>query len=399
MDERELTFLPFPHVYWGQRRDGALHPWPTPCTRCDRQCEEDQSPGVQLCTYGLNYVQVEPGLLIAGVILRDYERTNPSRDRLVRKAGLSSTPQKDLTAVLRRAHDAKEAFEDEIDAEKKAILTEYRSSEEYKAEIISLLQPSLQQTFAQVHDYRQLTSLIIQNVNVVLEQQSPGMEFDQQIDQAGSSIQAIYWAARLMENKLLSALFLVHPERIHDVNARRPIRFHGAVKKYVKILEPQIRAKRITLRTQGESFGHLVLHPDAVTLIPHALLDNAIKYAPTKSEVTMIFSEDESAIRFAVRSLGPKITKNDQSQIFDLFYRGEAAQDSGVECTGFGLGLADFVAREIGATLSCEQAKQESQSGLFLTTFEAVFPRNKMNEDSTPLYRARERSRGGPRTF
>lgn len=395
MDDQRLTFLPFPYVHDGKRHEGLTHAWPEPCKRCDRQCESDQSHEIGLCTYGLNYLRIDDSLLIAGVVAKDDPRISKNRSKMLKAARGDVVPSGQIKAVATRAASVAKDFDDELEKQKANILAEYRETEGYKADIVSLLKPSLEQTFAQVHDYRQLTSQIIQNVNVILQQANPGKTLDEQLDAAPRPIRSIYWAARLMEFKLDSALFLVYPERIRDASKRRSFRFHGSVMKYLAIYEPQMNARRITHSEIGQSFGSLNENPDAIGVIPHAFIDNAIKYAPDGSEIFLTFAETAESISLSVRSLGPRITKAERDHIWDLFFRAAAASETSEDGTGFGLGLARHVADEVGAKLSFSQESVADRRGYFWTTFSAEFRKAPPDAERSPLLRARDRARGG----
>ena len=398
MDELSLRFLPFPHVYKGSRKEGSTHTWPARCETCDRQCESASSNfgSVELCSYGVNFVRVDNDLLIAGVVVREDPRQSKARAKMLRVVGRDALPAAHLDLVLERASTVAAIDRSALDLEKRAILDAYRDTEQYKRDIVELLRPSLEQTFAQVHDYRSLISQIVQNVNVILETAHPRLDLDAQLALTSPQLRSIYWAARLMEFKLQSALFLVYPERITDPRHKVYFRLHGAVHKYVGIYKPLIEQRNLRFTTRGESFGKLLENPDAVGVIPHAFLDNAIKYAPPGSEIDLKYSEDAEAISLQVCSLGPQIRTVERARVFELFFRADAARGSGEDGTGFGLGLAQHVADAIGAVLSVEQDPQSVSDGLHRTTFTARFSRPLAGEGPPDIVKARTRRRGGP---
>lgn len=399
MDELALTFLPFPHVYGGQRRRGTTHDWPARCMTCNRQCEDaPASIGVELCSYGVNFVRIDNDLLVAGVVVKDYPESTRARAKMLKKVGRDVVPTVELEVLIAAARHAEAQMDAEIRAMKKSIVADYLETEGYKTDVVELLKPSLEQTFAQVHDYRQLTTQIVQHVNVYLEKTWPGIGLDSQLAKADEAIRSIYWAARLMEFKLESALYLVYPARIADPNKKVMFRLHGAVFKYVNIYTPLLEQRGVRLDIDGESHAKLFANPDAVGVIPHAFLDNAIKYAPEGTDIVVAFAETDRSITLSVASIGPRILNAEMPHLFELFYRGSGAKDSGEDGTGFGLGLADHVARAIGARLWALQDRAEAAPGLHRTTFFAEFPRP-LADDLPPAYvRARARRRGGPPT-
>lgn len=70
------------------------------------------------------------------------------------------------------------------------------------------------------------------------------------------------------------------------------------------------------------------------------LLNNAWKYAPENSTVTMTAHAHENNVRISVRDQGQGIETVHQSLIFDRFYRADDARARSVGAGGAGLGLA-----------------------------------------------------------
>lgn len=66
------------------------------------------------------------------------------------------------------------------------------------------------------------------------------------------------------------------------------------------------------------------------------LLDNAVKFSPTGTTIWVNVVRQGPALCFSMQDQGPGIAEEDRSRIFDKFYRGGAAAQTG----GTGLGLA-----------------------------------------------------------
>ena len=76
------------------------------------------------------------------------------------------------------------------------------------------------------------------------------------------------------------------------------------------------------------------------------LLNNAIRYSPVGSSITLSIKADQKHVRFYVKDSGPGIPKDDQEKLFKRY-----AQLNPKEKTGWGLGLAiakDFVLAQSG---------------------------------------------------
>jgi signal transduction histidine kinase len=99
------------------------------------------------------------------------------------------------------------------------------------------------------------------------------------------------------------------------------------------------------------------------------LVNNAIKYSPETSPIKVSMERQEKTIRLAVQDYGQGISKEQQTPIFETFYRTPDAQAS--KKNGWGLGLAickDIVERHRGR-IWCESRVGEG------STFYVELPR------------------------
>jgi signal transduction histidine kinase len=157
------------------------------------------------------------------------------------------------------------------------------------------------------------------------------------------------------------------------------------VLKYVRIYNTSFEEKGVRLEVTGESFGEIRADSSALGVIPQTFLDNALKYAPRESKATVSFKEYEDFIILAITSYGPKIEADEQKKIFELFYRGRNAMKEQEEGAGFGLHLAQFVAKSIGSEIVVHQSTVKTRFG-YETTFSVRFPREKSADCSISCF-------------
>ncbi len=69
------------------------------------------------------------------------------------------------------------------------------------------------------------------------------------------------------------------------------------------------------------------------------LLDNAIKYSPSKSHISLSAKQTSKRVILSVQDNGPGIDVRDQEYIFDRFYRADTSRTRG-ESEGHGIGLS-----------------------------------------------------------
>lgn len=371
MDPVVLEFFPYPHVLNGERRAGILVDWPGRCHTCNRECEKSPVGPPQLCSYGVNFQRVTDELLVAGVVISDYSKHTPARGKMLRAVKKEAIQLADLEKTVRHCAKATADLERELRERKDAVIQEYRESRGYQQEVVELLRPELERTLGQVHDYKQVVQQIIQNLDVHLESKTPGLPIEDKVDKATHQEAAIYSSARIMDEKLDAALFVLYPERITNEPQRKYVRFHGIVSKYEKIYRARIQAKKLRIHYVGNSWGQVECDPRAIAIIPHALIDNAIKYAPEHTDITLRFKESDADLNFAVESYGPAIGENERSRIFELFFRGSAAERVSAEGTGFGLASAQHVAKLLGTSITVSQTHDDQgPRNTFKTTFE-----------------------------
>ena len=117
----------------------------------------------------------------------------------------------------------------------------------------------------------------------------------------------------------------------------------------VERLRPQAEAKSIAVKfeTSGE-IPELLLDKAAITDALENLLDNAIKYSSSGTQVSVVVEMGEGQVCVEVRDQGTGIDPDDLPRVFDRFYRGR----QNVQGTGLGLALVKAAAEAHGGTVA-----------------------------------------------
>lgn len=145
-----------------------------------------------------------------------------------------------------------------------------------------------------------------------------------------------------------------------------------------RLMQPLADKKNIAL--SAENLPKTMIQADEQKLrqLVLILVDNAVKYTPDGGKVTVSFKDaPKGQIVFKVSDTGIGISKDDQSKIFDRFYRVDKARSR--EMGGNGLGLA--IAQEI---VNLHQGKISIESELgkgttFIVTLKAKLKNRPMN--------------------
>jgi signal transduction histidine kinase len=373
METLELAFFPFPHLVDGERRSGYRFSWPDRCNRCDRQCERSQSATIATCTYGVNYIWLEPKMLVFGFLVRGPARSSAQK-KMFRTSPDHLVQENEIALAVRVWKQSVERVDQEIATQKTRIIADYVRNRRYEKDFIENLRPEIEKSFSFVHDYKQFIARVRQNINVVIERRYAGANFDEKLAHALPAEVAIYWASVLMEEKLKTAFLLLNPGRITD--EVKVFRLHGAVLKYVRIYNAAFTEKGVALQVSGESLGEVRGNPTAVPVIPHTLIDNALKYSKRGSEVRVEFRETSDEVELRVSSDGPKIADDELDKIFEVFYRGRSARQQEEEGAGFGLYLAQFIATTMGTKITVSQNPVSNRFG-YRTVFTVRFARER----------------------
>lgn len=106
---------------------------------------------------------------------------------------------------------------------------------------------------------------------------------------------------------------------------------------------PLASAKKIAIENKVGDL-HATGNAESLTDVLVILLDNAVKYSPAKSSVTLSAATKGKHVEVRVSDTGPGIAPADLPHIFDRFYRADQSRSS-QNVAGHGLGLS--IARQI----------------------------------------------------
>lgn len=151
------------------------------------------------------------------------------------------------------------------------------------------------------------------------------------------------------------------------------------VDKIVRCFRPSAKDRGMNLSLQGRSIS-LTRGPNNFELIPYAVIDNAMKYAPNNSTIVVLVEDVADDISVSVSSLGPFIEPSERSRIFEIGYRGVHAIKSKQAGTGIGLATARKLLNQFSGKISVEQdaaVQEDSGNSYFMTKFTIRVPKHK----------------------
>src|SRR5580698_1704940 len=117
---------------------------------------------------------------------------------------------------------------------------------------------------------------------------------------------------------------------------REPTDPKELVEEVVASLHTQIDNRPVEIQAEG-SLPQLELDRRLLKLALKQVLDNALKYSPPRSPVTVRVSNGGDSINFEITDHGAGIPEQEQGHLFERFYRSPSVKN---QVPGFGLGLA-----------------------------------------------------------
>jgi signal transduction histidine kinase len=94
--------------------------------------------------------------------------------------------------------------------------------------------------------------------------------------------------------------------------------------------------------------------PDGFSMVISNLLDNAVEYTNEEGQIWTEGKQTGNKIEIAVSNTGCRLTKDEASQVFDCFWRGDSSRtDTGTHC-GLGLALVQRIVTVLGGSASVD---------------------------------------------
>lgn len=144
-----------------------------------------------------------------------------------------------------------------------------------------------------------------------------------------------------MTKMVNSLLVLARSQYNKDSSQLTAVDGGGVVERTVRDMMPAAHEKKITLQYHVEKDDIAVIaDSDGLSEVLRNLIDNAIKYSPRESTVSVGLHLRDGLASFSVRDEGSGIPAESQSRIFERFYRLENEESPVAKDGSAGLGLA-----------------------------------------------------------
>jgi len=160
-------------------------------------------------------------------------------------------------------------------------------------------------------------------------------------EQTATFLKTILKNANHMTKMVNSLLVLARTQHKGEMTDLAPVDAHEVIRQSLRDLSHTAQAKNITLEDLLPEGPLSVLGDrDGLMEVFRNLLDNAIKYSPAGSSVSVTARPHEGKMALCVRDQGPGIPEKAKDRIFERFYRIEHPSEPAAKNGSAGLGLA-----------------------------------------------------------
>ena len=219
-------------------------------------------------------------------------------------------------------------------------------------EVFNQMLARLNQSVAQIRDFTLNASHELKTPLTILQG-----EFETALrDESCPPAQREFLASQLDEIQRLTHIaegltLLAKADAGQIVLAQETVRLHELVQD--SFADAQMLAQPRHIAVELTLCDEVVLRGDRHRLrqLLLNLVDNAIKYNVRDGRVTLALARRDDTATLTITNTGPGIGPQELGRLFDRFYRGAAARESGSEGCGLGLSIAQWIVKAHGGVL------------------------------------------------
>ncbi len=134
------------------------------------------------------------------------------------------------------------------------------------------------------------------------------------------------------------------------------LRLDEVVGETIAVMQPTAKKKRIRLLEHGNgTIPPVSADKSLITQALTKLIDNAIRYSPERTTVTVSTALEAEAVRVIVEDRGYGVPQDALDKIWEKFYRvARDGQEKDEESTGLGLSFVKEVIEQHGGSIAVE---------------------------------------------
>ncbi len=134
---------------------------------------------------------------------------------------------------------------------------------------------------------------------------------------------------------------------------KRDVDLYGLSNSILKSFENQLNEKNISAAVNGEVV-HVVADEMRLAQVITNLLSNAVKYTDENGSIKVMVKRDKDKAIVVVEDTGIGISKEEQSRVFERFYRTDKSRTRKTGGAGIGLSITKAIVKAHEGTIRCE---------------------------------------------
>lgn len=213
------------------------------------------------------------------------------------------------------------------------------------------------------HDLRTPLTAIYGNAGNLL-QNSEFLNEDEKRNIYNDIQEDAFWLHGQMEN-ILSMTKLENNPDMHLT----PVNVDDVIEESLKHLDPHADEHHISFQ-ESYDCSFALMDARMIVLVLTNLINNAIKYTPPGSDITIEKEKKGKQIWIIVKDNGNGISDEDKKHIFDLYYTGRHSLSDSCRSMGIGLNLCDLILKAHHQTI--EVADNIPHGALFRFSLEVL---------------------------
>ncbi|MGH8387718.1 MAG: ATP-binding protein [Pseudomonas sp.] len=161
--------------------------------------------------------------------------------------------------------------------------------------------------------------------------------------------------------KLMEQLLTLAAAQSDAQRSETAVSVHEVFRRTLEDLLPLAENKGIDIGVQSTEDVQVVINELDLFVLVKNLVDNAIRYTPSGGRVDLRVELAQQDVIIEIEDSGPGISVEEQSLVFDPFYRNLSTGEAG---SGLGLSIVAAIAERIGARVGLSFSDEVKQSGL-----------------------------------
>lgn len=171
---------------------------------------------------------------------------------------------------------------------------------------------------------------------------------------AGKLLKNMKSEVKRMTGLVSDLLMLARTDSGAVKQSHETIDLHGEARNVIESLTPHAEAHHIMFHLHAPDEMNVTGDRERIKQLMYIFLDNAVKYSPDGGHVTLTLSKEEREWEISVKDEGIGIHPDEQTRIFDRFYRSDKSRTRALGGHGLGLSIAKWIVDIHRGTISVE---------------------------------------------